>query len=161
MGKNPEQLEGYAYDTAKVYASVLDKFHRWAWEHRGEYSLDLDHQDTDTYIRNMIMADNEYSSSYLNNIKLALKAYFEDSRRSIHGTFHPEYTARITKTEMSIGPFCLPTYRRSGTAPILFHPTETAVDLKTPLPSTEHSCIPRSVITGQKLETRLQGNIWL
>lgn len=76
MGKNPDQLEGYAYDTAKVYASVLDKFHRWAWEHRGEFSLDIDHEDADTYIREMVMADNEYSSSYLHNIKLALKAYF-------------------------------------------------------------------------------------
>lgn len=76
MGKNPEELEGYAHDTAKVYASVLDKLHRWAWEHQGGYTLALDHQDADTYLRNMVMVDNEYSSSYLNNIKLSLKAYF-------------------------------------------------------------------------------------
>lgn len=76
MGKDPEKLEGYAHHTAKVYASVLDKFHRWAWEHRGGYTHDLSHQDADTYLRNMVMADNEYSATYLNNIKLALKAYF-------------------------------------------------------------------------------------
>lgn len=76
MGKNPEELEGYAYDTAKVYAGVLDKLHRWAWVHQGGYTLDISHDDADTYLRNMVMADDEYSSSYLNNIKLALKAYF-------------------------------------------------------------------------------------
>lgn len=76
MGKNPEQLEGYAQHTAKNYAAILDKFHRWAWEHRGGYTTDLDHEDADTYLRQHVMADDEYSDSHLHNIKLALKAYF-------------------------------------------------------------------------------------
>lgn len=76
MGKNPDTLEGYAHHTAKNYASILDKFHRWAWEHRGRYTLDLDHEDADTYLRELIMADDEYSESHLHNVKLALKAYF-------------------------------------------------------------------------------------
>ncbi len=76
MGNAPDKLEGYAHDTSKVYASVLDKFHRWAWEQGGEYTLDLTHQEADTYLRNMVLADNEYSDSYLHNIKLGLKSYF-------------------------------------------------------------------------------------
>ena len=74
MGKDPEKLEGYAHDTTKVCASVLDRIYRWAWKHRGDYTLD--HQEADTYLRNMVVADGEYSSTYLNNSKLALKAYF-------------------------------------------------------------------------------------
>ena len=76
MGKSPDKLEGYAHDTAKVYANVLDKFHRWAWEHSGGYTLDLDHDHADTYIRQMVLAEDDYSTTYLNNIKLALVVYF-------------------------------------------------------------------------------------
>lgn len=76
MGKSPDELEGYAHDTAKSYANVLDKFHRWAWVHGGGYTLDLEHDDAETYLRNMVLSEEDYSSSYLDNIKLALKAYF-------------------------------------------------------------------------------------
>lgn len=68
MGKSPDKLEGSAHDTAKVYANILDKFHRWAWERGGGYTLDLDHEDADTYIRHMVLAEDEYSTTYLNNI---------------------------------------------------------------------------------------------
>lgn len=77
MGKNPETLEGYAHDTAKNYASILDKFYRWVWEREGGYSTDLSHDHADAYLRGMIMADDEYSESHLHNVKLALRAYFQ------------------------------------------------------------------------------------
>ncbi|MGB9986208.1 tyrosine-type recombinase/integrase [Salarchaeum japonicum] len=76
MGKDPEKLDGYAHHTAKNYASILDKFYRWAWEHRPGYTTDLDHDDADEYLRELVLADDEYSSSHLHNVKLALKAYF-------------------------------------------------------------------------------------
>ena len=75
MGKSPDKLEGYAYDTAKVYANILDKFHRWAWQRTG-YTLDLNHDDADTYMRQKVLAEEEYSTTYLHNIKLALMVYF-------------------------------------------------------------------------------------
>lgn len=76
VGKSPEKLEGYAHDTANAYASILDKFHRWAWDRKGGYTLDIDHDDAETYLTERAMADENYSSSYLHNIKLALIAYF-------------------------------------------------------------------------------------
>lgn len=76
MGKSPNKLEGYAHDTAKVYANVTDKFHRWAWEHRGGYTLDLEHTEAERYLREMMLADEEYSSSYLHNVKLGLKTLY-------------------------------------------------------------------------------------
>ncbi|PHQ38978.1 integrase [Halorubrum persicum] len=75
-GKAPDKLEGYADDTAEAYASILDKFHRWAWDRKDCYTLNLDHDDADAYLEERVMADEDYSSSYLHNIKLALKAYF-------------------------------------------------------------------------------------
>lgn len=75
-GKDPDSLDGYAHDTAKNYASIIDKVHRWKWEQHGGYTTDLDHDDADSYLTEQIMADEEYSNSHLHNIKLALKAYF-------------------------------------------------------------------------------------
>jgi len=75
IGKNPETLEGYAPDTAKNYAAILDKFFRWAWEDDG-FTTDIRHEDADAYLSRLIIADTEYSSSHLHNVKLALKAYF-------------------------------------------------------------------------------------
>jgi site-specific recombinase XerD len=75
-GKNPDKLEGYAYDTAKNYASIIDKFHRWAWEKKGEYTLNLEHSEAESYLRELAISDKEYSQSHLKNVKLALMAYF-------------------------------------------------------------------------------------
>ncbi|MCU4799619.1 site-specific integrase [Halobacteria archaeon HArc-gm2] len=76
MGKDPEKMEGYAHDTARNYATILDKFHRWAWENRGGYTIDLDHDHADDYLQENLLADDDYSDSHLHNIKLALLAYF-------------------------------------------------------------------------------------
>ena len=75
MGKNPDKLEGYAYDTAKNYASIIDKFHREVWDEKG-YTIDLSHDNADNYLRSMVLSDREYSESHLHNVKLALAAYF-------------------------------------------------------------------------------------
>lgn len=76
MGKDPDKIEGYAYDTARNYASIIDKFHRWAWEHRGGYTLDLDHDHADSYIKQLVLSDKDYSDTHLHNVSLSLKAYF-------------------------------------------------------------------------------------
>lgn len=75
QGKNPDALEGYAHDTAKNYASIIDKFHRYVWE-KHNYTLDSGHDAAEDYLRSMVMADDEYSRSHLYNVKLALIAYF-------------------------------------------------------------------------------------
>ncbi|PGF14515.1 integrase [Natrinema sp. CBA1119] len=76
MGKDPEKLERYAHDTARNYASITDKFYRWAWDHRGGYTLDLEHDDADEYLQEQVFSDDEYSGSHLHNVKFTLKAYF-------------------------------------------------------------------------------------
>lgn len=76
QGKNPEKLEGYAYDTYATYANVISQFHRYVWEEEGRFTLDLSHEQADEYLRGLILGDKDYSSSHLHNTKLALKAYF-------------------------------------------------------------------------------------
>jgi hypothetical protein len=75
MGKDPEKLEGYAHDTARNYAAILDKFYREYWEQNDGYTTDLTHDDADEYLRELVLSD-EYLDSHLHNVQLALKAYF-------------------------------------------------------------------------------------
>jgi len=76
MGKSPEKMEGYAYDTARNYATILDKFYRWVWSDVGSYTTDIGHEQGESYLRELVVADDEYSNSHLHNVKLALMAYF-------------------------------------------------------------------------------------
>jgi site-specific recombinase XerD len=75
MGKDPEKLDGYAHDTSRNYASILDKFYRWCWNQNEGYTTDIPHEDADQYLRELVL-DDDYSDSHLHNVKLALKAYF-------------------------------------------------------------------------------------
>lgn len=75
QGKNPDALEGYAHDTARNYASIIDKFHRHVWDEEG-YTLDISHDAAEEYLRSLVMANDEYSQSHLHNVKLALMTYF-------------------------------------------------------------------------------------
>lgn len=75
VGKDPDKLEGYALDTSKAYASILDKLYRWKWDKHEGYTTDVSHDDAEEYLREMVLTK-EYSASYLHNIKLGLKAYF-------------------------------------------------------------------------------------
>jgi site-specific recombinase XerD len=76
MGKDEDDLEGYAHDTAKNYSSITDKFSRWAWSKNDGYTLDLNHDDAEEYLKQHLFDDDEYSDSHLHNVKLALMAYF-------------------------------------------------------------------------------------
>lgn len=75
IGKKPDEMKGYAHHTTKNYAHIIDRFYREKWEAEG-YTTDLRRDDADRYLRGLVMADDEYSSSHLHNVKLALKAYF-------------------------------------------------------------------------------------
>jgi len=75
-GKNPELLEGYAKHTLENYATILDKFHRWAWEHGGGFTQDFDHKTGEEYLKQQKLSDKDLSQSHLHNVQLALKAYY-------------------------------------------------------------------------------------
>ena len=73
QGKDPEKLEGYAYDTYYTYANVICQFHRSVWDETGGFTLDLTHEQADEYLRGLILGDRDYSSSHVHNTKLGLK----------------------------------------------------------------------------------------
>jgi len=92
-GKDPDALEGYAKDTYYTYANIVCQFHRYVWDEKDRFTLDLDHDDAESYLRELILS-NDYSDSHLHNVKLALKAYF----RFIGDDWKPEITIPSTSS---------------------------------------------------------------
>jgi integrase len=88
QGKNPEKLEGYAYDTYCTYSNIIDQFHRTVWDEKGQFTLNLSHEQGEDYLRDLILDDKDYSSSHAHNTKLALKAYF----RFVGDEWEPDIT---------------------------------------------------------------------
>jgi hypothetical protein len=74
-GKDPDALEGYAEATYTNFANITCKFHRFAWNRTGSFTLTLSHELAEQYLKDQ-KKSGDYSSSHLHNIKLALKAYF-------------------------------------------------------------------------------------
>lgn len=74
-GKDPEKLEGYAHDTARNYATIIDRIHRHVWDERG-FTLDITHDEGEQYLKEQKLSDEDYSHSHLHNVMLALKCYF-------------------------------------------------------------------------------------
>ncbi len=79
QGKDPENLAGYAHDTCKTYSTIIDQFHRHVWTDQDRFTLNLSQEHAEEYLRGQILSDEDYSSSHLDNTKLALKAYFRFS----------------------------------------------------------------------------------
>ena len=75
-GKDPESLKGYAEDTAKNYATILDRLYRHVWEHGGGFTLEISHDQAEDYLKEQKLSDEDYSHSHLHNVQLALKCYF-------------------------------------------------------------------------------------
>jgi len=85
-GKDPVELEGYAYDTYYTYANIIDQLHRFVWDEEDHFTLDLDHDHADQYLKQVILNE-DYSDSHRHNTMLALKAYF----RFNDDEWNPEY----------------------------------------------------------------------
>lgn len=74
LGKNPDQIEGYAFDTVRYHAYRLDKFSRWVWSQEGRYTLDIQHRQADGWLERIAYSD--ASSVHKVNCVKALKIYF-------------------------------------------------------------------------------------
>lgn len=74
-GKDPDALDGYAYDTYYVFCNILDQWFRWMWEEDG-FTLSPTHSHAETFLRDRIRSPKDYSSTHLNNARDALVAYF-------------------------------------------------------------------------------------
>ena len=70
-------VDSYAEDTRKVYASILDQFHRYIWVNEGGFTTEVTHDHADDFLTERKESDEDYSTSYLDNIKLAIKSHLK------------------------------------------------------------------------------------
>lgn len=74
VGKNPEQGEGYAYETVRRRCYNTDIFYRWVWDEVGRYTTQVTTDHADEYVRNLAYRD--MSPSNKANISKTLKMLF-------------------------------------------------------------------------------------
>lgn len=51
FGKGPDMVEGYAEATVRNTAARLDKFYRWVWNDKKEYTTEITHSHANDYNR--------------------------------------------------------------------------------------------------------------
>jgi len=74
IGKDQEQAEGYAEETAQQRAYRLDKFYRWVWHHQDGYTTEITPSHADDYMKHIATTD--YSLSYKAALQKAIKMLF-------------------------------------------------------------------------------------
>jgi len=84
VGKSPKQAEGYAHDTVQQTSQATDRFYRWLWETEGGYTTGVTPENATGYMNHLVVAEDDYSNSYLSNTQKALKRLFK-YRRAMKG----------------------------------------------------------------------------
>lgn len=75
IGKNPDQAEGYAYDTVRARANRLDIFYRWVWDQEDGYTATVTHEHADQYMQELAYGDS--SDTHKANVQKAIKMLFK------------------------------------------------------------------------------------
>ena len=57
FGKNPDKVEGYAFETVRARASRMDMFYRWVWDQEERYVADVTHDHADEYMKYLAYRD--------------------------------------------------------------------------------------------------------
>jgi len=57
FGKDPEYVEGYAFETVRARASRMDMFYRWVWETADRYVATPTHDHADNYMEHLAYRD--------------------------------------------------------------------------------------------------------
>jgi len=84
VGKEPDWAEGYAHETTKRDAYRLDKFYRWAWNHRkAGYTTEITHDDADAFVKELAYGDK--SNTHKANCVKSLKRLFKWRHHELDG----------------------------------------------------------------------------
>ena len=75
VGKNPEQAEGYAFQTVSNRAYRMDMFYRWAWKQEGGYTADVTHSHADNWLQYLSRLDK--SNAHKDNCRKAVQMLFK------------------------------------------------------------------------------------
>lgn len=57
FGKDPKQVEGYAFETVRARANRMDMFYRWVWDQEDRYVADVTHDHADAYMKHQAYRD--------------------------------------------------------------------------------------------------------
>jgi len=57
FGKDPDHVEGYAFETVRARASRMDMFYRWVWETESQYVASPTHDHADEYMKALAYRD--------------------------------------------------------------------------------------------------------
>jgi hypothetical protein len=71
FGKNPDMVEGYAFETVHARAYRMDMFYRWVWEQEGRYVADVTHEHADAWMQEL--AYQEKSNAHKDNCQKAVQ----------------------------------------------------------------------------------------
>ncbi|MFC7074235.1 tyrosine-type recombinase/integrase [Halovenus rubra] len=71
FGKNPDKVDGYAFETVRARAYRMDMFYRWVWESEGRYVADVDHEHADDWMEELAYQDK--SNAHKDNCQKAVQ----------------------------------------------------------------------------------------
>lgn len=75
FGKDPEKATGYGAYTLRDTLYRTDQYYRWVWDHRGEYTLQLTHDDADEYMKHL--ARREVAADSKASVQRAVKRLYK------------------------------------------------------------------------------------
>jgi len=75
FGKDPEKVEGYAFDTARQRSYKIDQFYRWVWDQEDGYTLAVTTEHADQYSKEL--AFEETSQTHKAAVQKAVKTLFK------------------------------------------------------------------------------------
>ncbi|MFC6906927.1 hypothetical protein [Halalkalicoccus tibetensis] len=81
FGKDPDQANGYAFETVKSRGNRMDMFYRWVWTEEGHYTADITHDHADAYMEYLAYRDT--SNVDKSNHQKAVKCYSSGANMSM------------------------------------------------------------------------------
>lgn len=74
-GKNPENSEGYAFQTVSNRAYRMDMFYRWVWNQEGRYTANITHAHADGWLEYLSRLDK--SNAHKDNCRKAVQMLYK------------------------------------------------------------------------------------
>jgi len=62
-GKNPKTATGYSRATVRRTAYRTNQLNRWMWDEEGHYTMSVDHDHADAYMKELAYGDKSTSGS--------------------------------------------------------------------------------------------------
>lgn len=101
FGKDPNQVQGYAFETVRARSSRMDMFYRWVWETEDRYVATPTHEHADAFMKELAYRDT--SNADKSNHQKAVQMLFK-WREYEHGLDEWEPSIRFSTTDSASQP---------------------------------------------------------